>query len=85
MGLIFILFIDIDAMGGPKFKKKKKAYPADYEESSPTLFNINMSTCNHSHQVQGKSEPEATILTNGPWMDGWMDDGWKRETFAIGL
>jgi hypothetical protein len=37
-----------------------------------------MSTCNHSYQVQGKSEPEATILTNGPWMDGWMDGGWKK-------
>jgi hypothetical protein len=24
MGLIFILFIDIDAMGGPKFKRKRK-------------------------------------------------------------
>jgi hypothetical protein len=44
-----------------------------------TLCNINMSTCNHSYQVQGKSELKATILTNGPWMDGWWME--KRDLF----
>ncbi len=33
MGLIFYFF-DIDAMGGPKFKRKKKAYPADYKRKN---------------------------------------------------